>query len=609
MQLLKIFLLSCSLLVIIVAAASHEKTDIGVAESLAQFRIDSKIFSASITELGDALKNINSAKPETVLHAKKTLIFSRIAYKRIEYLLEYFFFTSSRIYNRAPKNEIEEPYLEYQEPAGLQYIEAMLFDSIPEKNRGKFQEQIRLLSLASNDLNSLLYQFKRNDAQILESVRIELIRIISLGITGFDAPLLKTGIAESEASLKSIQKTLIPYFKLKKSKSDSTSFYLNRSIEYLNKNPDFNTFNRLDFLTENALPLQNYLGKMIRDMDLEINKDGILNYRADHIFSQDAFDTHSFQNNKKTVSQKQIDLGKKLFFETGLSGNSKKSCASCHNPDKYFTDGLAKSIGFETHHFVKRNAPSLLYSSLQHNQFWDGRVKNLEEQIENVMQDSLEMSGKISVIIEKLNADKIYRKTFRKAFSKGRKDNITDHDIYKAIASYIKTLTPFNAPFDKYIEGNKKAMTENQVAGFNLFMGKAQCGTCHFAPLFNGLIPPAYALTEFEIIGTTGTDNLAKPEYDNDNGRFDFRATPFYKGAFKTPTVRNSAVTGPYMHNGAFDSLETLMEFYNQGGGAGLGLTIPNQTLSSAKLNLTEKEKKDIIEFLYALTDDLIYYN
>ena len=154
------------------------------------------------------------------------------------------------------------------------------------------------------------------------------------------------------------------------------------------------------------------------------------------------------------------------------------------------------------------------------------------------------------------------------------------------------------------MNGNKSAMTSNQIAGFNLFMGKAQCGTCHFAPVFNGLIPPFYTRTEFEVLGATLTENLAKAEPDPDEGRFYFRPTPLYKGAFKTPTVRNSEMTAPYMHNGAFKSLDTLMEFYNQGGGAGLGLNLPNQTLSASKLNLTDQEKQDIIAFLKALTDD-----
>jgi cytochrome c peroxidase len=104
-------------------------------------------------------------------------------------------------------------------------------------------------------------------------------------------------------------------------------------------------------------------------------------------------------------------------------------------------------------------------------------------------------------------------------------------------------------------------------------MGKAQCATCHFIPLFNGLIPPDYALTEFEVLGTTSTDRLDHPHLSRDPGRYTLYPFPFFKGAFKTPTVRNAALTGPYMHNGAFRDLNRLMDFYNKGGGAGLGLS------------------------------------
>jgi cytochrome c peroxidase len=246
-----------------------------------------------------------------------------------------------------------------------------------------------------------------------------------------------------------------------------------------------------------------------------------------------------------------------------------------------------------------------LYAKYQHSQFWDGRAKTLEEQIAAVMKDPTEMNGTIETVLDKLNSDKTYRKSFQKAFSKNKKDKIKADELYQAIASYVGTLNPYNAAFDQYIQGNTRALTDDQIAGFNLFMGKAQCATCHFAPLFNGLIPPFYTLTEYEVLGTTKTDHLTRPENDNDEGRFNFLPTKYYKSAFKTPTVRNTAKTAPYMHNGAFQSLDTLMEFYNQGGGAGLGLTFPSQTLSAAKLNLTEKEKKDIIAFLNALTDDL----
>lgn len=601
----KLFLLFSALLCMFMAAISPDQKSIGVEYSVGQFRNDSKVFAVTIADLSKALGNLDSSKPETVRKAKDALVNSRLAYKRIEYLLEYFFYTSSRVYNRAPKNEIEEPFLEYQELAGLQYIETMLFDSLSEAHKVTFAEQSRLLQTASTDLNSLLYQFQGTDKQMLESVRIELIRIIALGITGFDAPLLKSGIAESAVAMETIQKVMIPYLDKSKSDTDSLRFYLDKSAKYLHNNPDFDSFDRLSFLTTCALPLQKHLGKMIRSNGWESNKYGVLNYEAKNIFAGNAFQNQSFPGSNRKVSGREIALGEKLFSETMLSGNGAKSCVSCHNPANYFTDGLPKSIGFNPATTVKRNAPTLMYSSFQHSQFWDGRVKSLEEQIEAVITDPMEMNGKLDVVLAKLNADKTYRKAFQKAFSKKRQETIVDKEVFKAIAAYIRTLNPYCAPFDQYLQGNTAALTENQKSGFNLFMGKAQCGTCHFAPLFNGLIPPFYTLTEFEVLGTTDTDNLATPSVDPDAGRFSSRPIQFYQGAFKTPTVRNAAKTDPYMHNGAFRSLETLIEFYNQGGGAGLGLTVPSQTLSSGKLNLTENEKKDIVEFLNALTDDM----
>ncbi|MCF2447230.1 cytochrome C peroxidase [Dyadobacter sp. CY345] len=587
------------------AATFHDDQSIGVNQSIAQFRIDSKAFASSIIDLEKALRDLNSSKPETVEKAKKLLILSRLNYKKIEYILEYFFYTSSRVYNRAPKNEVEEPFLEYQELAGLQYLETLLFDSIPEQHKVIFEEQTTLLRVASEDLNALLYNFSATDPQLLESFRISLVRIISLGITGFDAPLLKSGIQESAVVVQTMHKSLLPYIVKNKSAGDSVDFFLRKTYAYLKDNPDFEDFNRLEFLTNCALPLQKHLGRLIRGTGSETNKYGILNYGADHIFSQNAFQTNSFPGSNRAVSKSEIALGEKLFSETALSGNGTKSCVSCHNPENYFSDGLVKSVGFDPTATAKRHAPTLIYAGMQHNQFWDGRAKSLEEQIEAVIKDPLEMRGDMAASLARLNADKNYRKHFQKAFSKKGKSPISEEEVYRALASYIRTLNPNNSPFDQYMAGNEMALTEIQKEGFNLFMGKAQCGTCHFAPLFNGLTPPFYSLSEFEILGTTRTEDLKNPEPDEDDGRFTFRPIRFYKGAFKTPTVRNSAKTGPYMHNGAFQSLETLLEFYNLGGGAGLGLNFPSQTLSAGKLNLTETEKKNIIEFLNSLTDDL----
>ncbi len=596
-------LLTALSLVVVMAATNGEDPAIGVTTSVAIFRNESKKFAVSTGQLKLAIANLKTGNKESADCAKMALKDARLHYKKIESFIEYFFVHSARIYNRAPKNEIEEPFLEYQAPIGLQYMEAMLYEDEPALKKRELAEQANILANSAADLNALLFEFKANDSQILESLRLELIRVIALGISGFDAPLSKTGIEESHEALFTMRKALLPYLPKSGNATDSVAFYLNHSIEFLKENPDFDNFDRLRFLTENALPLQQHLGALIAKIGLELNTAGILNYNAPNIFSPKAFNDSGFHARRSTLQKEQVALGQKLFSDPLLSGNTKISCASCHSPNSFFQDGLEKSPAFDPKQKVKRNAPSLLYASFQHAQFWDGRVKTLEEQIENVIRDSTEMFGNPVKIVKKLAKRRGYRKLFIEAFPQAEGNEITEQKIYRSIAAFVRTLHPYNSPFDEYLAGNKQALSQSQIHGFNLFMGKAQCGTCHFAPLFNGLIPPLYTLTEFEILGTTRTENLSKAEVDADQGRFMFRPIRFYKGAFKTPTVRNVAMTAPYMHNGAFYSLDSLMEFYNKGGGAGLGLDLPLQTLPTAPLNLTEIEKKNIISFLDALTD------
>ncbi|SDH21709.1 cytochrome c peroxidase [Dyadobacter soli] len=584
-------------LVLLVAASRQQ--EIGVEHCTKLFLTDALAFAGNVREMRVAIGQIDSTDANSIANAKEKLKNARLAYKRIAYFLDYFFFTSSRIYNRPPKTEIEEPHLEYGEPMGLQYLEALLFDN-PGGNKAEMLRQCRFMETAADDLPALLYNFKATDAQILESVRLELVRVMTLSISGFDAPSLKSGLKEALASLEAIDEVLKPY--MKHSKDDIVWKWLVSCEVYLAKSNNFDTFDRLDFLTSYALPLQERIGNMIRGMGLEINEKGTLNYNAKNIFRPDAFAKTAFGGSANT-DPALAELGEKLFFETRLSSNGTRSCASCHNPALHFTDGLPKSIGIHPGQAVRRNAPSLIYSAFQHAQFWDGRARTLEEQIRTVIHDSLEMNGKPAEMVRKFAKERPYRRLIKK-IDPNRK-TLTDTIIYKAIAAYVRTLQPFSSDFDRYIAGNKSALTDRQVIGFNLFMGKAQCGTCHFAPLFNGLIPPTYTLTEFEILGTTASDDLVHPKTDPDQGRFEARPTPYFRGAFKTPTVRNAAVTAPYMHNGALGSLEKVMEFYDKGGGAGLGLDIPDQTLPSIPLNLSDEEKSDIIAFLHSLTDHL----
>jgi cytochrome c peroxidase len=134
-------------------------------------------------------------------------------------------------------------------------------------------------------------------------------------------------------------------------------------------------------------------------------------------------------------------------------------------------------------------------------------------------------------------------------------------------------------------------------------MGKAACGTCHFAPLFGGTLPPAYLESEPEVIGVPATRNVKPAVVDGDLGVYLVTRAPLHRHAFKTPTVRNVALTAPYMHNGVFRTLEEVVDFYDAGGGNGLGMRLPNQTLSPEPLHLTRREKSDLVAFMNALTD------
>jgi len=227
------------------------------------------------------------------------------------------------------------------------------------------------------------------------------------------------------------------------------------------------------------------------------------------------------------------------------------------------------------------------------------RKDDLEGQSSDVITNKEEMHGDLKTIIVKINQNKNYQLAFAKIF---KTDKIEEWQLQNLLASYIRSLATFSSDFDEYMRGNKNAMTEKQKTGFNLFMGKAQCAICHFLPLFNGTVPPNYKKTEQEVLGVA--ENSSNKKLDSDLGRGKFHETvAFLQNSFKTPTLRNISKTAPYMHNGGYRTLQEVMEFYNQGGGKGFHLKVENQTLSDAKLNLSQTEIDEIIEFLNALTD------
>jgi cytochrome c peroxidase len=562
-------------------------------------------FSRSTEALCASMRGIEKGVAGTVAGAKTALIDCRLHYKRIEYFLEYFFRSSALIYNHPARVEVEEPFMEFEAPRGFQVIESLLFQKDPPAKKAELIGQAVAVDESAKDLGALLFDFSMDDGQLLESLRIELIRVMALGIAGYDAPLLKSGIAESYEALRSVDVALEGFLTPGSREADSTKCYMTRSLAMLRTSRDFDHFDRLLFLTAAALPLQHHLRLLTSELKLELHTIAALNDEAVNLFAADALNREAFPRavagredhavagrDARVVSSKDgfvdtvlLHLGRRLFFEKALSGNGSRSCATCHQPAKYFTDGLPKSIAYDGRSTLARNAPSLLYACFQYSQFWDGRAKTLEEQVLDVLKNPREMNADTTAL--------------GKSFSP-----LGLEEICKAIAGYVRTLSPMNSAFDKYMAGDRRAMAPDEIRGFNLFMGKAQCGTCHFAPLFNGLRAPFYAQTEYEVLGVPVSDDLGHPKADSDNGRWSSYPIPFYRQAFKTPTLRNIAVTGPYMHNGAFHSLESVMDFYNKGGGRGLGLGTPEQSLAARPLGLSRKEMREIEAFLRALTDN-----
>ena len=292
-----------------------------------------------------------------------------------------------------------------------------------------------------------------------------------------------------------------------------------------------------------------------------------------------------------------------MFFDPVLSHNNERACASCHQANKGFGDGVAKSIAFDFDGTVDRNSPTLLNAAFQNNFFWDMRSDDLNNQIEFVAHSQKEFNTTFDEIIGKLKQSTEYETLFSQAYPNNPTMSIGK--VKEALGAYVRSIVALNSPFDKYMRQEAEAPQEIEN-GYNLFMGKAGCGTCHFAPAFNGTTPPFFNDTEGEVLGVPAhKDNKS---LDTDQGRYArfkdrYPEMEFLNGLFKTPTVRNAELSAPYMHNGCYTSLEEVVDFYNQGGGLGLGFDVPSQTLPEDKLKLSDKEQTQLIAFMKSLTD------
>lgn len=404
---------------------------------------------------------------------------------------------------------------------------------------------------------------------------------------------------ESAVALESAKKALSYYEDTVGNENLPARF--DAASHYLLTHTNFNAFNRAQFITDYANPLTTSIATLASKLNFHpalYNR--LLNQSAKTLFDKDAFNMNAYAPDLSSfATPKRIALGKALFSETMLSGTGTRSCQSCHQPDKAFTDGMVKNTIIGSNKPLRRNTPTLINAALQPAQFYDLRADILENQADSVVGNPLEMHGSMQAAAKRLWQNQKYKQQFADAFPVKNRSGIDTLEVMNAIGSYVRSLTLLNSRFDEYMRGNKTAMNTDELSGFNLFMGKAKCATCHYMPLFNGSFPPQYVIVESEVIGVPKTAN--GKTIDDDMGRYDILKTPAFKHAFKISTVRNAARTAPYMHNGVFKSLDEVVDFYNKGGGIGLGMKIDNQTLAPDKLNLSQKECNELVAFIKAL--------
>lgn len=523
----------------------------------------------------------------------------RVTYKKIEWAVEYFLPHSARFINGPAIPEIEFAENIVIEPEGLQVLEELIYE-YETSNNPEIIRNLKLLLSKSGTIETHFKTISVNRAQVFDALRNQVFRISGLSISGFDTPVSGKHLYEMSFALESIKDGLkfLPTSESEQLKKINTE--IEKAIEILKKNPDKETFDFATFIPGNLNKISALLLDFKKEQKIaDIEVTTALKKGATSFFAKNAFEVNAFVPGENfKISDDKVVLGKQLFNDSFLSKDNSRSCATCHIAEKAFTDGREKSLSLEDH-LLQRNTPSLNYSAFQHGQFWDMRNADLEGQTSDVITNKDEMHGDLDDIIKKINQNESYLKVFKKIY---KTEKAELWQLQNALASYVRSLATFNSDFDEFMRGNPNALTQNQKEGFNLFVGKANCASCHFIPFFNGTVPPTFSKTEQEVLGTA--ENWQNKKLSPDLGRGKFHETvASLQNSFKTPALRNINKTAPYMHNGGYRTLQEVMHFYNEGGGSGLGLKVENQTLSDAKLNLTQTEIDKIIDFMKSLDD------
>jgi cytochrome c peroxidase len=561
-------------------------------------------YSRHLSRLHTALTRLQAlpAQADTTV-LRRQFAACRAEYKHLEFAVEYYYPHVAQRLNGAalPETEPGEPG-QIIAPTGFQVLEQYVYvtGAATPANRAAQHQEIDNMLYEVRHLEQQAPSLVFSDAELFEALRLNLYRLAAKGISGFDSPLAQASLSEAALTLQTTREVLMafelpPTLLLPLRRAEAT---------LLAPGHDFNSFNRAAFLVRCFNPTLAALRQAQVQLQLPLGTSRrAVRPEAGSYFGAEAFDAGFFAPaDAAPATPAVLALGQALFQEPLLSGRAGRSCASCHVPAQAYTDGLRVNRSLVAGTDLARNTPTLLNAALQPDLFYDGRVHFLEDQVHAVVANKAEMGGQLRAAPALLRRKRPYPKLFSQAFGQEQQP-VTERNIRRAVAAYVRSLVRLTSRFDQYMRGDTAVLSQQELTGFNLFMGKAQCGTCHYLPLFNGTVPPLYDKTESEVLGVPATADPAKLALDTDPGKFGISGVAHQQHAFKTPTVRNAALTAPYMHNGAYQTLEQVLDFYNRGGGAGMGLPVTTQTLAPDPLQLSTAEQQAVIAFIKALND------
>jgi cytochrome c peroxidase len=279
----------------------------------------------------------------------------------------------------------------------------------------------------------------------------------------------------------------------------------------------------------------------------------------------------------------EVELGRRLFFERKLSSDGSTSCASCHNPDRAFTDGRTAAQGVSGQK-GNRNTPTLVNRGDGLSQFWDGRAASLEKQALEPLANPKEQNTSVDAVLFWLRGNVAYRSEFPKVFNR----EVCAEDLASALASFVRTIRSADSRFDLYRRGEGD-FSKEEKEGFLIFRGKGGCFFCHAGKNFTD--------ERFHNTGVAWREVRLV-----DQGRFAVTAKDDDRGAFKTPTLREVARTAPYMHDGSLATLEEVVEYYDRGGNAN-----PHLDSQIVRLSLSAEEKRTLVAFLKTLSGKILW--